>query len=171
MTNILNKKGFTLVELLVVIAIIGILMATVTLSMKDARVQARDAQRKQAVSQIMKALEMYYLDHGEYPLSAGADSPTAEWSNSGDSSWDALKTTLSEYIGLPTDPLNDATFSGDGYYNYSYYSRGHGCNQQWYMLVYKLENSDVTSPGVTACDGVFFDYGEITIGACPGCVN
>lgn len=65
-----NKKGFTLIELLVVIAILGIL-ATVGLgSFQSSQMKGRDAQRKHDLSQISKALEMYYNDRKIYPPAA-----------------------------------------------------------------------------------------------------
>ena len=163
-----NKKAFTLIELLVVIAIIGLLASIVLVSVNKARSRARDAKRKADIKQIMLALEMYYDDHGEYPLSGGASSPNGGWSNSSDSSWNTLQSKLDNYITLPKDPKNETggwPGPGSGKYNYCYFSRGYGCPQQWYMLVYKLENPDITSPGVTACDGTYFNYGgTITIG-------
>ncbi len=165
-----QQKSFTLIELLVVIAIIGLLSSIVLVSLSGARAKARDAKRKQEIRQMMMALELYYADHEEYPASGGASSPNGGWSNSGDSSWDALQTKLAEYITLPLDPINDTTgWSGGGKYNYCFFSRGYGCPYQWYMIVYKLEKPDIDSPGVTACDGHYFNYGEITIGMCPGC--
>lgn len=166
-----QQKSFTLIELLVVIAIIGLLSSIVLVSMQDVREKARDAKRKQDISQIITALELYYVSHEEYPASGGAASPNSGWSNSGDSSWDTLQTKLTEYMPkLPQDSINDTTgWSGGGKYNYCYFSLGYGCSQQWYMIVYKLEKPDIDSPGVTACNGTYFNYGEITIGMCPGC--
>jgi len=68
----------------------------------------------------------------------------------------------------PKDPKNETGgWAGDGKYNYSYFSdAGYGCpDRRWYLIVYKLENPDMASPGVYACDGTFFNYsGTITIG-------
>ena len=61
------KRGFTLIELLVVIAIIGILSATVLVSLNSARAKAKDASRMATAQQIAKAVELYYHDHGKYP--------------------------------------------------------------------------------------------------------
>ncbi|MGB9706948.1 MAG: type IV pilin protein, partial [Microgenomates group bacterium] len=61
------KFGFTLIELLVAVAILGIL-ATVGLgSFQSSQMKGRDARRKSDLSQIQKALEMYYNDKGAYP--------------------------------------------------------------------------------------------------------
>jgi general secretion pathway protein G len=63
------RKGFTLLELIVVIALIGVL-AVVLLTIIDPLGQfqkAANAQRKSDISQIQKALEAYYNDHGSYP--------------------------------------------------------------------------------------------------------
>lgn len=58
--------GFTLVELLVVVAIIGILAAVVLASLSSARTTARDAARVAQLNEIVKALDMYYLENGQY---------------------------------------------------------------------------------------------------------
>lgn len=65
------KKGFTLIELLVVIAIIGLLSSVVLASLNSARLKARNVQRISNLTEIRKALEMYYSDNGAYPTSTG----------------------------------------------------------------------------------------------------
>lgn len=165
-------KGFTLVEILVAISVIGLLSAIVLVSVNSARAKSRDAKRKAEISQIQKALEMYYNDNGQYPLSGGAASPNSGWSNSNDASWATLSTALASYIKLPVDPVNSpAGWAGSaGTYTYTFYSRNYGCAQQWYMLVYRLENPNITSPGMRACNGTNFNYGgTITVGACARC--
>ena len=49
-----NSKGFTLIELLVVIAIIGILAATILVSMNSARVGAQDARIQSEMDSLSK---------------------------------------------------------------------------------------------------------------------
>ncbi len=109
-------------------------------------------------------------------MSGGAISPNSGWSNSGDSSWDILESSLAQAGVSLRDPNNDAngSWAGAGRYVFNYYSRNYGCGQKWYMLVYNLENKNdpeiANSPGVTACNGQFFKYsGTITIGMCRGC--
>lgn len=62
-----KEKGFTLIELLVVIAIIGILSSVVITSLGTTRIKAQDSSRVSFISQLERALELYYADNGQYP--------------------------------------------------------------------------------------------------------
>ncbi len=62
-----SDKGFTLIELLVVIAIISLLSSVLVTNLGTARSKARDTLRVQNMIALRNALEVYYLDHGEYP--------------------------------------------------------------------------------------------------------
>jgi len=62
-----TKSGFTLIELLVVVAIIGILAAVGLGQFHTAQKRGRDAQRKENLTSLSKALEMYYNDYERYP--------------------------------------------------------------------------------------------------------
>ncbi|MCX6797480.1 MAG: prepilin-type N-terminal cleavage/methylation domain-containing protein [Candidatus Doudnabacteria bacterium] len=62
-----SGAGFTLIELLVVISIIGLLASVVLVSLNSARAKARNAKRVADLSQIQKALELYYNDNNGYP--------------------------------------------------------------------------------------------------------
>jgi len=67
-----HKKGFTLIELLVVISIISLLSSIILTTVNSARAKARDAVRKSDMNQIKMALDLYYNDHGLYPLQFGS---------------------------------------------------------------------------------------------------
>lgn len=157
----IKQKGFTLIELLVVIAIVSLLSSIVMATLNSSRSKARDTRRVADINQLKTALELYYDSNKQYPLSGGATSPNNSWNNSNDSSWATLKTAMTPYItDLPIDPKQDSSgWAPSGKFSYAYLSRGYGCPQQWYMIVYLLEKASGPDMGVTACDGTFFRYG------------
>ncbi|HYE23023.1 MAG TPA: type II secretion system protein [Candidatus Paceibacterota bacterium] len=79
-----SERGFTLIELLVVIAIIGILSATVLVSLNTARTKARTAAIKAQVIEFRKLMELEHLQTGSYVnlargwVGTGATNPTCE---------------------------------------------------------------------------------------------
>ena len=87
-----KDKGFTLVELLVVITIIAILSVTAFMTLGGETVKARDSKRKQDLSLIQNALEIYFINETGYP----SDPLTI-----GDGAGLIDKKYLSE---IPTDP-------------------------------------------------------------------
>ena len=62
-----NNKAFTLIELLVVISILGVLATLVVTNLNEARARARDSAKKQRLSQLKSALQLYYNDFMRYP--------------------------------------------------------------------------------------------------------
>lgn len=83
-----QKKGFTLIELLVVIAVIGLLSLLTVISLGQKREQMRDTQRLSNLRDIQAHLELYFVNHNEYPIIAAPGKPlgqmdTACLSNSG----------------------------------------------------------------------------------------
>ncbi|MFC1734096.1 type IV pilin protein [candidate division KSB1 bacterium] len=64
-----NNKAFSLVELLVVITIIAILSVVAYVAVGGQTVKARDSRRKQDLSTMQQALEIYYSEKGVYPSS------------------------------------------------------------------------------------------------------
>lgn len=145
-----SRSGFTIVELLIVIVVIAILAAITIVAYRGIQARARDSQRKQDVTTIRKALELYYIDQGVYPngqcLASCKINPT--WSTTSDGSWATLEALLvPRYLSkLPTDPMaSTSTPAGiSGGFNYDYTAPGSWCSVavgQMYLLSYRLENS------------------------------
>ncbi len=100
-----SRRAFTLIELLVVIAIIGMLTALLLPNLMASRQRARDAQRKNDLRQIQKALELYKQDQTpvEYPDSI----PSGQWTGAGGSP---------VYMSsVPTDPGGGSIVTGTEY--------------------------------------------------------
>lgn len=124
-----KNRAFTLIELLVVIAIIGLLSGIVLVNLGPARAKARDARRLQDIPQIVKALQLYWVDYGHYPVST-CPCGTGGWETS-DADPEQWMEYLAPYFGgakTPVDPVNRRvegfTFFGPRPGNYFYaYSR------------------------------------------------
>lgn len=92
----IQMRGFTLIELLVVMVIIGLLSTLGVVNYLDARVRARDAQRKANLQQIQSALELYRADQSAYPATIPAcGSPFRDPTN-----------TTTYLQKIPCDPTN-----------------------------------------------------------------
>lgn len=130
----LKKKligGFTLIELLIVMAIIGILVSLSVGSFIGSQLKSRDGKRKSDLKQIGVALETYYNDTSQYPLSSGSGqiegcgaATACSW---GAPFIDDKGTTY--MVTLPADPKNNQ--------NYWYVSDG-----TYYQLYTRLENGN-----------------------------
>ena len=80
----LRFYGFTLIELMVAITALAILAGSLLLLVNPlAQVQkSRDVSRKNDLSNVMKALDEYYVFHEEYPTDDGSGNiniPGASW--------------------------------------------------------------------------------------------
>ncbi len=140
----MNKKGFTLIELLVVVAVIGVLASVVLSSLNTARAKTRDAKRLSDMKQVRVALELFYNNHGKFPVPGGG--PT--W----DDHWDIFATCLKTGVGcgvtisnftpvmneVPQDP-QDAPGSSDA--DPTYYNGWEGRTEQNYVIRARLETS------------------------------
>lgn len=145
----MKKKGFTLIELLVVIAIIGILAALILLSLRSARLKARDTRRKSDLRQIKAALELYSADNSEAYVvnAAGSAASTA-----------LTGVVTGGYIkAIPTDPTNT------GNYIYWYQSDATAVN---YTLSATLENTSDKDIAGTTCTPVAKHYTTAAFGYC-----
>lgn len=144
----MKQKGFTLIELLVVIAIIGILSSVIFVSLNQARANARDAKRRAEKTQIVTAMNMYYSDKGEWPVSNGPGGiggtwtclgPTTStcWSGLGGySGSDNLMNMLLPY--LKTIPQNNAQVGTRAYDRLLYVSNYAGLPPNYVVGAYLL---------------------------------
>jgi type II secretory pathway pseudopilin PulG len=66
-------SGFTLIELFVVIIMIAILAGLLFPAFLGVQNQAKRAQAKNDLTQIVNAVNGYYTEYGKYPLTSGAD--------------------------------------------------------------------------------------------------
>ncbi len=153
-----KSRGFTLIELLVVVAIIGMLSSMVLVSVNSSRIKSRDARRLSDLSQIQKALELFYSQNGRYPQinSAATFSAATLWNGTTGS----LQYELRDFISrLPVDPTNDTS--------YQYWYDSDSANQyQSYGLMTRLEYSGnyskASSDGGThqGTVGNYYEIGE-----------
>lgn len=122
----ISSKAFTLIELLVVIAIIGVLSSVVLVSLNSARGDARDVTRSAQAKELKKALEVYYLEHGSYPVTTCTPIQSV--------------TELAPYINI--DGLQDP------YFNTQFRYRGTGGG-----YAFRIHYEDTDMPG-TSSSGV-----------------
>lgn len=149
-----ETAGFTIVELLIVVVVIAILASISLVSYTNIQQRARDSQRKHDIQAIIGALELYHLDHGEYPDGSGSTTINSGWSTTADGSWAELATRLKPYLDiLPSDPIStpgaNMMLNNVTGYNYAYFTnRSSGVSycgswqNQMYILVYRLESSE-----------------------------
>ena len=133
------KSGFTLIELLVVVAIIGILAAVGLGQFYTAQKRGRDAQRKENLESVTKALEMYYNDYERYPNNA-----SLVWG-------EELKDTKeSVYMKrLPEDPVD----------NFQYYYET-DADGSYYKLYARIEHSQDICFSGGSCKAAGYDETE-----------
>jgi general secretion pathway protein G len=129
-----NNKGFSLTELMIAISIVGSVATIAGAQMDDVLPMARDAQRKANIHQVQTALNLYYNDHEQYPVTSN-DEPTV-------AGWQTIKNILESseqtYMpAVPSDPLNT------GQYIFKYSSDG-----QKFKITYETEDSLDQSPQV-----------------------
>lgn len=137
-----TQRGFTIVELLIVIVVIAILAAISIVAYNGIQSRARDAERGAEMNRLVKALEIYYIDNGEYPPCAGVDVCASV-------GYTANTNTLPVTPSLKPDPT-----SVNGTYGY-YYARKHtktatssptpSGDTKDYVLATRMENSGNTS--------------------------
>lgn len=167
----INRSGFTLIELTTVVSVIVILALVTVVSYNGIQGRNRDTLRKTDIANISKALELYYMDNGRYPIASGTTSTLGtSWYTSGDSSWNTFATAMTGTIDtFPVDPRNSPgsplTASN---YSYAYFT-GSYCGKvagQWYLLLYRMETipkerfADGTCTSSPLGDNYYTTYGN-----------
>lgn len=119
------NSGFTLLEILLVVAILSLLMGIVIVAINPGYqlAQTRDAQRKNDVTEIRKAILQYYVDHKAYPAQTKDESLIYEICNTnfqkGSLSCtgflDGSKVVPAYLTSIPIDPIMPKTRSSVGY--------------------------------------------------------
>src|SRR5437870_5782536 len=76
-----DENGFTLIELLIVISIIVILMGLLFPAFQGVQDQAKRTQAKNDLTQIVTAVNAFYTEYGQYPMTYGAADITVDGLN------------------------------------------------------------------------------------------
>lgn len=66
-----KQLGFTLIELLLVIAVIGVIASLAMVGQRHQKSLQRDVKRVSHMSEIQKALALYFADQQQYPTYTG----------------------------------------------------------------------------------------------------
>jgi len=147
-----NTAGFTLIELLVVILVIGVLSGVLlgVVNSSGVRGKARDAQRKADIKKIQTALELYFVDHREYPTTAGPNN----WEKVGSGA--VINTELASYIDpIPDDPLSSGSNINpcitSNLHRYNYRSTGNTYNLTAMMEVPTSKNDSPCTDALVGC--------------------
>jgi len=148
-----NKKAFTLMELIVVISILGVLTTLITGNFLTSIKRSRDAQRKNDLSTIQRALEMYYEDNKSYPANVGVGSSAGSVNfgiafchpDEGSTPGCDIKTYMQK---LPNDPISGRT--------YLYTSTP----PDKYAIYACLENKNTTVPALSSPPDATFCSGD-----------
>ncbi len=138
-----RHSGFTLIELLVAMGIVAVLTGMAAFNFNQSRVRARDIQRKNDLSQLQKAMELYKNDNN-------SNYPDA----------DGFQTTLLS-AGYTKVQFNDPK-NGE----WTAYEYRPSSDFKTYYLMTCLENvSDSTKTTDTAICGLFKSSADCTCGA------
>lgn len=145
-----SKSGFTLIELLLAMALLAVLAVLLIGNFNSTLKRGRDSQRKNDLSQLQKALELYYEDNKTYPtfdvISPNASKTLCTTQSCGTSQ----ETTY--MIKVPNDPNGSYTYTyvpvptigiATAYYLYSHLENtldaGSGVSQTGYSSDVKCD--------------------------------
>ena len=115
--KISNENGFTLIELMLVVVVLGILAGIAVPRMGGVRGQAEDSEVKSNLRAMQSALEMHYVNDGQYPQNVNSST---------------------EYISGDLASV----FSRDAY-GYATSDDGDGNDNQHYVIYYGADTSPI----------------------------
>ena len=106
-----NLKGFTFVGTIVAVAIVAVLAVVVIAAVRSNQSKARDSLRVSEINALRDALQLFYMEHGYYPLQED------EWCSIEQPSFPPglnepiycpeFRIAIEPYVGeIPGDPLN-----------------------------------------------------------------
>lgn len=111
------RRGFTIVELLIVVVVIAILAAITIVSYNGITQQASFSKMRSELASINKAIQMYHVKNGSYPITpySVAGSCSGNWCGYSQSTGDDFIPGLSpDYIStlpqLPTSSVSNDTY-------------------------------------------------------------
>lgn len=148
----MEHKGFTLIELILSMTLLAVLALMLIGNFSTTLKRGRDAQRKNDLSQLQKALELYYEDNKSYPTFTNIFNK---------------KLCLDDNCGLggtvymvktPTDPSSSK-------YTYIYYPEPvqNGISSYYYLYSYMENDLD---QGQNINNNGFVNPGDASITAC-----
>ena len=171
-----STSGFTIVELLIVIVVIGIIAAIVTVAYTGIQSQAKNIKTVAAVDSWAKALQLYRVENGNFPVLNSCLGDTNTYQNVGYgvfcwdiSYWDvkaSLHNALAPYMNNYPEP--DTTHVGGGATNrrgafYQYISPTHHRIRAVFAGVTTCPSSsagpvELTGQLTSGTAGVYCDY-------------
>jgi type II secretory pathway pseudopilin PulG len=163
-TSSFFPRGLTLIGLVIIVVIIGLLAGGIIIFLDpSAQLQkSRDAQRKSDLSEIQKALEVYYQDNNSYPIGDASSNFEIKDRNGNTVSWNSPWLPYTGTLPRDPSPLQNYVYysSGQSYYLYASLERGgndpQACNSG-------AACQSVSANGLTAtqCGGIC-NYGAST---------
>lgn len=153
----LKQTGFTIVELLIVVVVIAILAAITIVAYSGISQRARDAERLEEITAVMKALEVYKSKNGVYPTAVGNSAGGWEVSSNPNANHVFLQQLVDDgdISRAPVDPINTGDMNTTGAKIYAYYrypAGTNGCASAFYVLLVRTGEASGTSsasPGGT----------------------